>query len=92
MKKKPGDKEAPTPNIKFIGKDETLDKQGADGKPIVLSAEPLPKINDGERVISMPAAAEQLVEGGFYHADATTIVRLYPSLYKILVAKGGSSK
>jgi hypothetical protein len=84
-----GDPQAPAPNLKFIGKDEELDKLDAKGVAHVLEAEPLTKINDGENVITLPSVEEQRTGSPFYHPDAATIARLYPGLYKVSVEKGG---
>ena len=86
MAKKQAD--APAPNIQFIGKDETTDKLDQHKKPIVIKAEPLTTINNGEKKIQLPGVEEQL-KGPFFHQEASTIVRLYPGLYKLHVAKGG---
>ncbi len=78
-------RKTPPPNIKFVGRDRE-----EHGKTI--KAEPLRKINNGERTIHLPGdgtkADEQAQRAGFYHADAVTITRLYPKLYKLVTAKG----
>jgi len=76
----------PPANIMFVGRDVTLDKTDAKGQAIVLAAEPLKRINNGESVLRLPDAETQ--SAGFYHDDAATITRLYPNLYKTIIAKG----
>ena len=91
-KKKEADTEpevtGPEPNVRFIGKPEVMkDKFDAQGNEVVIEALPPTKINHGDtKPIFLPEAEVQ--RAGFFHERAAEIVRLYPSLYKLIQPKG----
>ena len=87
-KKKQEESNEPQPNVTFHGasKDASVKgvKEGEDG---FVPREPIKSFTNGSTIHKLPPVDEQLA-GPFYFADAQTLVRLYPRLYKFHVEKG----
>ena len=66
------------PNAIFIG------KRVRNGK--TEAAEPPPFVIDGRDKFDLPDAQTQAA--GFYHADATRIIRAFPQMYKPFIKLG----
>jgi len=65
-------------NIIFIAK--------RDSKGKFVDSDPPAQITDGRDTFKLPSAKDQLT--GFYHENASQIVRAFPKLYKPLKPKG----
>ena len=64
-------KKPPEPNIKFIG------KKRVNGE--LVCGDPPASVTDGRHTDELPTPAEQ--KAGFYHPDASRIIRAFPSLF-----------
>jgi len=78
----------PVNNIQFVGKKRLYVKDtGELDKEILMPADEVPRIRrNGRYLFKLPDGETQLK--GFYHEDATFLLRAYPDQFKRPVVKG----
>ena len=75
------EQQLPKPNIKFVGKEDyTVIENGEEVKKTRYLEPPKHFYNGMNKKTTLPSAKDQMQP--FYHKDASTIIALFPKLYK----------